>query len=144
MKLEMEIKNQQLALIIDALEEYFRIRMGQAHIVADQFAMDTFPNRETFKDPHEFDKAFDRWIEKREHIQSVLQSAIDINYGSHIPSASSDICRNVSDIWCCIRHEQYVTEHSNDGLWDIRSAEPYQLGELPMPKVKIVRDENEI
>lgn len=134
MKLTMELTNEQYGIILSALEEYFRLRMGQADIVAQEFSDDTYPVRENFKDEDSFLLAHERWLIKRDAIEAVMRAACELNYGRY-SSSSSDRCRNASDLWSVMRYSRYKDDPNVPG-WDRRRAEPIQLGTIPLPIVR--------
>lgn len=128
MKITIECNKEQANLMVAALEEYFRIRMGQTNYLADKLAFDGF----NYKCRAEGE--FEQIISNREELENILAKIKNFLPATH----SSDSCRSASDIWSCLRHEMYIHgggSHSN--ISDVRACEPIQLGIYELPKITI-------
>ena len=127
----MEMSEKQARTVLVALEEYFRLRMGQASTsgLADDLAFSTYDRA---KD--DSGKGFDLAIQRRDHINHLLTAMFRIAwpiYGS--PEEKTDAVLISGDIWSQLR-------------WDLSSKEPYvttpfQLGPEKMPIITILQEE---
>ena len=124
MKITIECSNDQADIILQALEDFFRLRMGQADCVAQSLVDDV-------ADLHDIDN----YCDKREMLESAYRMVVNIAYPRS--NHSSDTCRNASDLWCCIRYAIYKAKSHDPDSWDVRSSEPIQLGTEPLPKVEV-------
>lgn len=141
MKLIIECEEEQAQIMINALEDYFRLRMGQELHMADSLARDTF--KYNVDDPNN-EKKFDEYIIRRENLECVYRSLIDVAYGRYgyrKASTTTDDCRNASDIWSCLRHSIYVEDLARGKVekeyYDVRGQEPIRMGTLPLMKVEV-------
>lgn len=135
MKITIECCEEQVNLIVAALEDYFRLRMGQNLHMAQSLADDTYKWDE--KNPNN-GMLFNRYIDRRDTLEYAYLALMRIAYGAN-RYESSDACRNASDIWRCLRHELYMTSDCEKTDWDVRYDEPIRLGTLDLPKIEVER-----
>lgn len=124
MKITIECSDNQADIILQALEDFFRLRMGQPDSVAQSLVDDV-------ADIHDIDY----YCDKRAMLESAFRMVVNIAYPRN--NHSSDTCRNASDLWRCIRHAIYKAEPHDPDSWDVRDREPIQLGTEPLPKVEV-------
>lgn len=127
-KVTIELNEIQARTVLVAVEEYFRIRMGQNSMLANDLA---FMN-------YQHDKgnpaAFDRRIQTRDAVGEVLTTAFRIAFGSYgTPGEIPPYVHIASDIWSALRWEL-----SEKGEWD---RIPFQMGPEPMPKITVEETE---
>lgn len=132
-KVTMEMSEKQARIILVALEEYFRLRMGQTSTssLANDLAFSTYDRA---KDPS--GRGFDLAIQRRDNINHVLTAISHIAwpiYGT--PDEKTEEVLISGDIWSQLR-------------WDLSSKEPYmttpfQLGPEKMPVISILREDEE-
>ena len=133
MKLEVEMTQEQLNLLILSTEVYARALMNQPNLVADILAEDRFFYD---KEDPENDKRFYEWIAAREELTEKLRAALNIMLRDSYKSAT---CRNLIDIWRVLRHLQYnISDNIDKSLYDVRASEPYHGGNEPLIKVKVI------
>lgn len=133
MKLEVEMTQEQLNLLILSTEVYARALMNQPDLVADILAEDRFFYD---KEDPENDKRFYEWIAAREELTEKLRAALNIMLRDSYKSAT---CRNLIDIWRVLRHLQYnISDNIDKRLYDVRASEPYHGGTEPPIKVKVI------
>ena len=130
-KVTIELTERQARTVQAALEEYFRLRMGQASLngLADDLAFDIYDRS---KDTN--GKGFDLAIQRRDNINHVLKAIFHMAwpiYGA--PEKKSEPVLIAGDIWSQLR-------------WEMSTKEPYvatpiQLGPDPLPKVTIEGDD---
>ncbi len=133
MKLEVEMTQEQLNLLILSTEVYARALMNQPDLVADILAEDRFFYD---KEDPENDKRFHEWIAARDEFTEKLRAALNIMFRD---SYKSETCQNLIDIWRVLRHLQYIISDNMDkSLYDVRAFEPYHGGTEPPIKVKVI------
>lgn len=125
-----ELTERQARTVQAALEEYFRLRMGQANLsgLADDLAFDLYDRSKDATG-----KGFDLAIQRRDNINHVLKAIFHMAwpiYGA--PEKKSEPVLIAGDIWSQLR-------------WEMSDKEPYastplQLGPDPLPKVTIEGD----
>lgn len=125
-KVTIELTETQARTVLVAVEDYFRIRMGQNTMLANDLA---FMN-------YQHDKgnpaAFDRRIQTRDAVGEVLRTALRIAFGTYgTPGEIPDYVHVASDIWSTLRYE--LSDKRGDG-WD---RTPFQMGPEPLPKITV-------
>ena len=124
-KITIEMNETQARLVLAAVEEWFRLRMGQHSELAEGLAFYGF-DRNNSKDGE-----FDRRIQRRSAIAEVLKAAMRIAF----PDSWGAVYENTkevniaSDIWSQLRWEL-----SNKEEW---RGEPFQMGSEPMVRVTV-------
>lgn len=133
MKLEVEMTQEQLNLLILSTEVYARALMNQPDLVADILAEDRFFYD---KEDTENDKRFHEWIAARGEFTEKLRAALNTMFRD---SYKSGTCQNLIDIWRVLRHLQYIISDNMDkSLYDVRAFEPYHGGTEPPIKVEVI------
>ena len=133
MKLEVEMTQEQLNLLILSTEVYARALMNQPNLVADILAEDRFFYD---KEDPENDKRFHEWIAARDEFTEKLRAALNTMFRD---SYKSETCQNLIDIWRVLRHLQYnISDNMDKSLYDVRAFEPYHGGTEPPIKVKVI------
>ena len=133
MKLEVEMTEEQLNLMILSTEVYGRILMNQPDLVADIIAEDRFFYD---KEDPDNDRKFHEWIKARDELTEKLRAALNTMFRD---SYKSDTCQNLIDIWHVLRHLQYnISDNIDKNLYDVRASEPYQGGTEPLMKVRVI------
>lgn len=123
-KVTIEMNDTQARIVQQALEEWFRIRMGQEFDLADGLAF------LGYKHDKDHPERFDAVIQKRDAIQAVVRAMFNIawpHYGR--PQRSEPEVHIASDIWSQLRWELSSKDH-----W---AAPPFQMGPEPMPKITV-------
>ena len=134
MTLKIELSEEQLQLIINALEMNFRIMMGQGSIVADLLAQ--CPDKTKFDNERSWDRAFERYLISRDFASSLMNCCAEtLFYDERLPKDA----HRLSDMWSALRHTQYSLQ-SNKSEWDVRSSKPFQMGDLDMIKVEVLEN----
>ena len=123
-KVTMELTETQARLVLAAVEEWFRLRMGQSSELANGLAFLGYKH-----DP-ENKSAFGSRIIRRNAIDEVIKAMFRIacpDYGR--PMEIEPEVHIVSDIWSQMRWELSTKED-----W---MSTPIQLGPEPMPKITV-------
>lgn len=134
MKIQIELTEEQLNLIINSLEITFRTMMGQGNIVADLLA--EIPLKKNYEDDQRWYLAFNRYIIERNAASKVINalSAVLWDYGK-LPADA----HRYSDMWSAFRHLQYQL-HPHE-RYDTRESEPFAMSDYPMIKVELMEEE---
>ena len=123
-KVTIEMTETQARLVLAAVEEWFRLRMGQHSELENGLAFLGYNHKEAKEGE------FDRRILKRNAIHEVIGAALRIafpNYG--VPIENTPDVNIVSDIW-----SQLLWELSTKEAW---MSTPLQMGTEPMVKVTV-------
>lgn len=127
-KITIELTEPQAKIVLTAVEEWFRLRMGQVWTgLADDMAFDGYDRS---KDTD--GKQFDLCIQCRDHINEVLRCAFRIAWpGYGTPRQKLPGVEVAGDIWSALRYEL----SGKDAIWG--PSRPIQLGEEPLPKITV-------
>lgn len=126
-KVTIEMNEKQARIVLTALEEWFRLRMGQEFDLANGLA---FMGCQHCKDNH---AAFDSAIQRRDSLQAVIRAMFNIawpHYGT--PSNVDPEVHIASDIWSQLRWELSTKE-----AW---MSTPFRMGPEPMPKITVEKE----
>lgn len=130
MTLRIELTEEQLQLLINALEVNFRFMMGQGNIVADLLSQ--CPDKSKFDDERAWDGVFDRYLLARDFAGVLLSNCSKILYERTL----HEDAHRLSDMWSVLRHTQYNLQQ-NKYDWDVRSHTPFQMSDLDLMKVEV-------
>ena len=123
-KVTIEMSETQARLVLEAVEEWFRLRLGQYHQTADGLAFLGFRYSEDKREE------FDDRIMRRNDISYVLRAVMDIAFPwTSVPKTTEPDVTIASDIWSQLRWEL-----SKKDEWD---RTPFQMGTEPMVKVTV-------
>ena len=125
MKYRIELTEQQMRVLRNALEEYFRLRMGQDSDFTDDMAC--------INSEHLDQKlVFDRMIQRRNHMHDVIKAFFMIAYEptGYLLKKTNDMLI-AEDIWEAVRYAK------GEG----RFNSPMFVGPEPFPKIEKVEDE---
>lgn len=121
-KVTIELSEAQARIVLSAIEEWFRLRMGQYSDLANDLAF------LGFKHNPGNDREFDRRICKRDAIQEVVKAMLRITFPEYgTPEKIDPEVHVASDIWSALRYELWPKTE-----W---SSTPIQLGHEPLPKI---------
>lgn len=133
-KVVLELNEAQAGIVQVALEEWFRLRMGQSYDLANDLAMMGYVHD---KDHPE---KFDAVMTKRNSLEYVIKAMFNIawpHYGT--PGKVEDRTHIASDIWSVLRHETWKAQDRES--WSVCSATPIQLGPEPLPKITVITED---
>ena len=125
-KVTIELTEAQARTVLAAVEEWFRLRLGQNYELANGLAFLGY-DCATAK-PGEFD----RRIERRESLYILVRAMLEIafpwnKHGVSVPTPPE--VHVASDIWSTLRYEL--------GSKDEWCSTPFQMGPEPLPKIKV-------
>ena len=125
-KVTIEMNETQARIVLTAVEEWFRLRMGQPHDLANSLALLDYDRNE-----HDREK-FDICMRKRDALQAVIEAMLKIAF----PWRGYGMCHEIqpdvhiaSDIWSQLRYELNPKDE-----WGYK---PFQMGKEPMCKVTV-------
>jgi hypothetical protein len=125
-KITIEMSETQARLVLTAVEEWFRLRMGQPHDLANGLAFLGYDRND-----HD-DKKFDTCMRRRDALQAVIEAMLKIAFPCRGYGMGHEIQPEVhvaSDIWSQLRYELNPKEE-----WGYK---PFQMGREPMVKVTV-------
>lgn len=121
-KVILELNETQARTVLVAVEEWFRLRMGQYSDLANGLALLNYKKGDDF----------DRLMQRRDAIEQVIRAMFNIawpHYGT--PGEIPPEVHVASDIWSALRWE--LSDKRGDG-WD---RTPFQMGPEPLPKITV-------
>lgn len=137
----LEVGEKQLKCINAALEEYFRIRMGQFTILSEDLSsMDmVFPSEKEKRD-----KEVDSFFERRDNTKIVLDAAYRIATGDRWAhgiaiTGRTDTSRVCEDVWQVIRHQLWK-DSADKPPYTVDSHPPLPVSDLPLPTCTMVEE----
>lgn len=120
---KIELTEKQLAVIQNALEEWFRVRMGQSIDLCDDMAG---LNHDMSPDNPNHRMIFDAYISRRDHLQELMKAFFRIAFEpSGWLKEKTDDMLIAEGLWDAIRCARGLSR------WD----QPFQIGGEPLPKI---------
>ncbi len=131
----LELNEKQLRLANEALEEYFRIRMGQWNGLADSLAS---KNLDLSQENPKHAKIFDSFITRRDCARETLEAVGRMLWGNtYHPKTENELI--AEDIWRVIRYRLYLESGSTD-TWRVDAHPPIFASGEPAPKCERKED----
>ena len=124
-KYTIELTENQVRVIQNALEEYFRLRMGQY----TEFCTDMAElNADLSPDNPNHELIFDRYIQRRDHMEEVMRAFFRIAFEptGYLKEKTDDMLI-AECIWDAIRCERGLSR------WE----QPLHTGSEPVPKINV-------
>lgn len=125
-KVTIELTENQARIVLVAVEEWFRLRMGQSSDLANSLAMLGFDYKENDREK------FNACMQKRDALDAVIKAMLQIAFPWRGYVNGHEIQPEVhiaSDIWSQLRYE---LNEKNE--W---SSTPFQMGAEPLPKITV-------
>jgi hypothetical protein len=134
---EITVNENQLKAMRNALEEYFRLRLGQAYELIEDWAFGELdwnaPKSE------ERDRAMDRAFLRRDDAAEVFRTAYRIARGNTYRNCSTETSRICEDIWQVVRHQIWLDEDGPEKMpWSVDSRELFPVSSEPPVVIKSV------
>ena len=128
-KVILELNETQARTLLAAVEEWFRLRMGQGRDLADGLA---FTGYQYDKNDPENRRIFDERILRRDVINELIRAMFRVAWpnGYGTPQEIEPEVHVASDIWSTLRYEL----SDKDAVWD---RSPFQMGPEPLPKITV-------
>lgn len=133
MKLKIELTEEQLSLLIEALEVNFRMMLNQPSIVADLLC--ECPAKPKDCDEQKWREQFERYLQRRDDANHILNALCNVLYGESWKKVPIKTHR-LSDMWSALRHLQWSLQE-NRSEWDVRAWSPIQMSDYPMINVEV-------
>lgn len=127
MKYKITLTEEQLRIVRVALEEYFRLRMGQDMDFCDDLAF--FGRKDVYdtSDP-DHKRIFDRYISRRNHMREVMQAFFRIAFPPYgVPEEKTNDVLIAEDIWDAIRVKLGIS----------RWGRVLGVGPEPIPEIEV-------
>lgn len=123
----------QINVVKNILEEYFRIRLGQMFDLSTELAGLTYTYDRSETD---HDMKFNAYIERRNHSKELFEQAYRTAMcGAYCGKKTDEMCI-AEDIWQVIRHQQWKDDHdANKSIYVVSSRPPTQVSHEPLPKI---------
>lgn len=141
MEYNFTLTEKQMEVIKIALEEFFRIRMGQFSDLANELAFEGFQyDKENPQNSEKFDQLIQRRNDAEEKFEEALNAARPERRNHAIPK--TDTMLVAEDIWQVIRQRLYLDRGGSrfDSVVDARN--PLRTSEEPLPELSKVDYEN--
>ena len=123
-KYKVTLNEEQMRVTQIALEEYFRLRLGQEMDFADDIAsMET----DLSADNPDHRVLFDRYIARRDAISHVMKAVFNIAWPCGIIRRKTESMMTAETIWDAIRTARGVN----------RRMTPFQVGDEPIPEIEV-------
>ena len=137
MRYVLEISEEQAVITKIALEEYFRLRMGQFDDLSVDLAFSGY-DRDNYTS-----EEFDTRNERRWSAEAVFRVALDVaqpmrKYGMH-PEQTIEM-RRAMDIWQVIRHKLWKDRRGDEDSWCVDSREPMCMSGEPLPRMERIEE----
>lgn len=131
------VNENQLRLIMNALESYFRLRMGQFFDYCNDVAANGYVYDKTNPDN---DKLFDAYIERRNNSKEMFEEAYRVAAPNLYERKKTPAMQNAIDIWHVIRHIFYLERPEPKDHYTTDAYPPHQTGEEPLPTVERISE----
>lgn len=135
---ELKLTERQVNTIQIALEEYFRLRMGQFRDLSDDLALMRYDYR---KDEKVDRDTFDKFIMLRDDIFESfekLNQMMCIKSGTLQPHSTEEMLL-AQDVWSTIRHQLWKDSPGEKSEWCVDSYPPLQVGSEPLPEIRRIK-----
>lgn len=127
-KYKIELTEDQMRVVQLALEEWFRLRLGQCWELTNDLA---FMDCDMSPDNPDHERIFDSAIQTRDALDAIMQSAFRIAFGSYgVPKAKTDDMLIAECIWDAVRTARGVNR------WGVA----HQVGNEPLPEIEVIKD----
>lgn len=126
MKLEVDISEDQLRLLINTIEAVFRFMMPyQSNSLVEFFALEQM-DREHFRE----------WLANREKAEAFVKQLQNMlfDFTKEVPDTY-----RLADMWSVLRHAEWEYQHPNQksDFWDVRSDKPIQQSDWGLMQIKV-------
>ena len=125
MKYQMTFTEGQARVMVCALEEYFRLRLGQV----SEFALDlAVMNTDLSPENPNHEKIFERCMNKRDSIYEIMTAAMRVAFHQGHPHSKTDDMMIAECMWDTLRAKAGMS----------RWPDAYQIGSEPMPDIEVI------
>lgn len=128
----LELDKEQLVVLQNALESYFRIRLNQWEDLADELAHVGYVYD---KDDPKNEEKFNAFLDRREKAIDLFKQAMVAAQPQGVSSYTPENVLIAEDIWQVIRHYLYM-ESGPSEYYCTAGNEPLQMSLHELPKIK--------
>ena len=130
-KYTIELTENQMRVVQNAIEEYFRLRMGQEFDFCTDLAG---INTDLSPDNPNHDWIFDKYIARRDHMQELMRAFFRIAFEPHMYLEKKTEDMMIAEcVWDAMRFARGLSNWS----------EPFHIGSEPTPKIERIEDGSE-
>ena len=134
----LELTEEQARLVEVALEEYFRLRLGQFSDFADDLAFQGFDYK------NHTDDEFRERIHRKDRIINMMEVMKPIIWPpAGLIMQKTEEQNNVIDIWHVIRHVRYLARGGDPNGCTTAADEPFLCGTIRLPKMYVKTEETQ-
>lgn len=130
---KLTVTENQLRVIMIALEDYFRTRMGQFFDFASDVAKNGFVYT---KDNPENDRLFNEYINRRNDSQKLFDKAFDVAAPNRYERKKTPDMITAIDIWHVIRYRRYQELPEPKDHYTVDAYPPSPYGGEPLPIIE--------
>ncbi len=129
-KYRITLNEKQLGVVQYALEEYFRLRLGQDFEFSNDLAE---MGQDLSADNPEHKRIFAEYIVRRDAIEEIMKAVFHIAFGVYgVPERKTDNMLIAEDIWDAIRVKRGIS----------RWGRVLNVSGEPVPEIEVVEDEH--
>ena len=130
---KLAVTENQLRVIMIALESYFRTRMGQFFDFASDVAKNGFVYT---KDNPENDRLFNEYINRRNDSQELFDKAFDVAAPNRYERKKTPDMITAIDIWHVIRYRLYLERPEPKDHYTVDAYPPAPCGDEQLPTIE--------
>lgn len=118
------LTDDQLALINQALEFYFRTMLGQAIYVSNEVTIDAYEPLD--RNAEDYKERFNARLRDRDVLYEIFNLAFKIVHGAYgTPRRQSDTILEMEDMWAVIRHARWKDRPEPKSHDTVDASEPF-------------------
>ena len=129
------VTKNQMRIIMNALESYFRTRMGQFFDFSCEVALNGY---EYDKENPENDKLFNEYIERRNESEDLFMKAYDVAAPNRWERKKTKDMVSAIDIWHVIRHQLYIERPEPKDHFTVDAYPPHPNSDEPLITIERV------
>lgn len=132
------LSRNQLRVIMVALEDYFRTRMGQFFDFSSDVARNGY---EYCKDNPENDRLFDDYIRRRNESEEMFRRAYDVATPDIMKRGKTPDMETAIDIWHVIRHQRYLEVPEPKDHYTVDAYKPFPVTNEPLITIERIESD---
>lgn len=125
MKYRITLTEEQARITQIAIEEYFRLRYGQAIDFSNDLCSQ---NCDLSPDNPNHARIFDQFIVRRDAVADMMRAVFSVAFGARLYCEKPKDCKEAETIWDAIRTAR------KDNHWN----EAFQMGAEPIPDIEVI------
>ena len=128
------VSENQMRVIMIALEDYFRTRMGQYFDLSNDVAKNGY---EYDKNNPDNGRLFNEYIWRRDEAKKLFEKAYTVAAPDVYKRGKTPDVISAIDIWSAIRYQRWK-DNPNHKHWTVDSREPYSESGEPLIQIEVV------